>query len=128
MVLISGANEFATISFLPERGDGDADPLGVALLELAHLGGHLDPEVDLVGVLTHDLWMMHNKDISITTTLESEVGENTKRARFRLAHLQLDVLGLVLVLRHGGGSGGVEWLMDLRMANGNAFCFVSFLG
>ena len=30
-------------------------PLAVALLELAHLGGLLHPEVDLVGVLAHHL-------------------------------------------------------------------------
>ena len=30
-------------------------PLAVALLELAHLGGLLHPEVDLVGVLTNHL-------------------------------------------------------------------------
>jgi hypothetical protein len=51
-----------------EGADGDADALRVALLELAHLSGHLDAEVDLVRVLSDDL--------------------------------ELDVLGLVLVLRH----------------------------
>jgi len=38
-----------------EGGDGDADPLAVGLLEFAHLGGLLHPEVDLVGVLADHL-------------------------------------------------------------------------
>ena len=38
-----------------ERGDGDSDSLRVGLLELAHLGGLLDAEVDLVRVLADDL-------------------------------------------------------------------------
>ena len=42
-------------SFLPEGGDWDADPLRVRLLKLAHLRRHLDPEVDLVGVLADHL-------------------------------------------------------------------------
>ena len=40
---------------LPEGGDGDADPLAVRLLELAHLGGLLHAEMDLIGVLAHHL-------------------------------------------------------------------------
>ena len=38
-----------------EGGDGNSDTLRVGLLELAHLSGLLDPEVDLVGVLADDL-------------------------------------------------------------------------
>merc|ERR1719195_266262 len=60
----------------PQGGDGDADALCVGLLQLAHLSGHLDSEVDLVGVLAH--------------------------------HLQLDVLRLVLILRHGAGLCGTR--------------------
>ena len=40
---------------LPEGGHRNTNPLTVTLLELSHLGGLLDPEVDLVGVLTNDL-------------------------------------------------------------------------
>ena len=40
---------------VPEAVDGNADPLGVALLDLAHLRGHLDAEVDLLLVDTEDL-------------------------------------------------------------------------
>ena len=36
------------IELIPEASDWDSDPLAVGLLELAHLGGLLDPEVDLV--------------------------------------------------------------------------------
>ena len=32
-----------------------SNPLAVAFLQLAHLGGLLDAEVDLVGVLAHHL-------------------------------------------------------------------------
>ena len=46
----------------PEGGDGDADPLAVGLLELAHLGGLLHPEVDFVGVLADNLARMKNKE------------------------------------------------------------------
>ena len=35
-----------------EGGDGDAHSLTVGLLELAHLGGLLHPEVDLVAILS----------------------------------------------------------------------------
>ena len=45
----------ASVEEEPERADGNADPLGVALLELAHLGGHLDPKVDLIRILANDL-------------------------------------------------------------------------
>ena len=45
----------AAVKQEPEGGDGDADPLAVGLLKLAHLGGLLHPEVDLVGVLADDL-------------------------------------------------------------------------
>ena len=45
----------AAVEEEPEGADWDADPLGVGLLELAHLGGHLDAEVDLVRVLADDL-------------------------------------------------------------------------
>ena len=38
-----------------KRGDGDPDSLRVGLLELAHLGGLLDAEVNLVGVLADHL-------------------------------------------------------------------------
>ena len=39
----------------PEAGHRDSDPLAVGLLQLAHLGGLLHAEVDLVGVLAHHL-------------------------------------------------------------------------
>ncbi len=39
----------------PERRHRNPDPLRVGLLQLAHLRRHLDPEVDLVGVLADDL-------------------------------------------------------------------------
>ena len=39
----------------PQGRDGDADALRVGLLQLSHLGRHLDAEVDLVGVLAHHL-------------------------------------------------------------------------
>ena len=45
----------AAVEEEPEGADWDADPLRVGLLELAHLGGHLDSEVDLVRVLPDDL-------------------------------------------------------------------------
>ena len=45
----------AAVKQEPEGGDGDADPLAVGLLELAHLGGLLYPEVDFVGVLADNL-------------------------------------------------------------------------
>ena len=38
-----------------KRVDRNSDPLGVGLLELAHLRGHLDAEVDLVRVLSDHL-------------------------------------------------------------------------
>ena len=47
---------------LPEGGDGDADSLAVGLLELAHLGGLLHPEVDFVGVLADNLARMKNEE------------------------------------------------------------------
>ena len=47
---------------LPEGGDGDADPLAVGLLELAHLGCLLHPEVDFVGVLADNLAKMKNEE------------------------------------------------------------------
>ena len=39
----------------PEAGDRDSDPLAVGLLQLAHLGGLLHTEVDLVRVLPDHL-------------------------------------------------------------------------
>merc|ERR1719318_2118587 len=39
----------------PEAGHWDANPLAVAFLQLAHLGGLLHAEVDLVGVLAYHL-------------------------------------------------------------------------
>ena len=47
---------------LPKWADGHPDPLGVGLLELAHLGGLLHTEVDLVRVLAHNLQL----DVLIT--------------------------------------------------------------
>ena len=44
----------AAIEQEPQGGHGYTHALGVGLLELAHVGGHFDPEVDLVGVLAHD--------------------------------------------------------------------------
>ena len=42
----------AAVKQKSEGSDRDADPLAVRLLELAHLGGLLHPEVDLVAVLS----------------------------------------------------------------------------
>ena len=39
----------------PEAGHRHSDPLAVGLLQLAHLGGLLHPEVDLVRVLSDHL-------------------------------------------------------------------------
>ena len=39
----------------PEAGNGHAHPLAVALLQLPHLRGLLDPEVDLIAVLANHL-------------------------------------------------------------------------
>ena len=79
----------------PERRDRDSDPLGVALLQLAHLGAHLDPEVDLVRVLAH--------------------------------HLELDVLGLVLVLaRHFGVRGEGVRICEKAGRKISALSFLSF--
>ena len=55
MDVVFTSYSFDWFDHLPEAGDGDADSLGVGLLELAHLGCLLDPEVDLVGVLAHHL-------------------------------------------------------------------------
>ena len=38
-----------------ERVDGHAYALGIRFFQLAHLGGHLDAEVDFVGVLSDNL-------------------------------------------------------------------------
>ena len=57
---------------VPEAGDRHADPLAVALLELAHLGGLLHPEVDLVAVLADHLQLdvlglvSHGVGVSVT--------------------------------------------------------------
>ena len=40
---------------LPERGDGDADPLSIGLLQFSHLSGLLDSEVNLIAVLANNL-------------------------------------------------------------------------
>ena len=42
----------AAVKQKSEGGDGDAHSLTVGLLELAHLGGLLHPEVDLVAVFS----------------------------------------------------------------------------
>ena len=42
----------AAVKQEPEGGDGDADPLTVGLLQLAHLRGLLHSEVDFVAVLS----------------------------------------------------------------------------
>ena len=42
----------AAVKQEPEGGDGDADPLAVRLLQLAHLRGLLHSEVDFVAVLS----------------------------------------------------------------------------
>ena len=42
----------AAVKQEPEGGDGDADPLAVGLLQLAHLCCLLYPEVDFVTVLS----------------------------------------------------------------------------
>ena len=69
-MLVKTKKTFIKSFSIPERSDRHPHSLAVRLLELAHLRGVLHSEVDLVGVLSHNLQLdvigvTHDSEITL---------------------------------------------------------------